>query len=58
MWPALNKSYYSYFYINEKKKDILDAYNIWNKINSFDMKKRENIRHVIRKVKKKVNLSL
>jgi hypothetical protein len=46
-------------FISENNTYFRCLYKIWNKIISFDMrKKRENVRHVIGKVKKKVNLKV
>jgi len=57
IWPTLDRFYYSYFHkwTNRYSRNL---YKIWNKIISFDMKKRGNLRHVIGKVKKKLNLRI
>ncbi len=56
-WPTLDKFYY--FYLHKwKKKYFRGLYKIWNKIIIFYMKKRGNLRQIIRKMKKKVNLKV
>jgi hypothetical protein len=46
-------------FICETNRYFKGLYKIWNKIISFDMrKKRWNVRQVMRKLKKKVNLGL
>ncbi len=57
-WPALDKFHYFHF-PKWKKKKTLNAYIKFG-TKSFDWtwKKRWNVRHVMRKVKKKVNLGV
>jgi hypothetical protein len=46
-------------FISEKNRYSKGLYKFWNKIISFDMeKKKENLRQVIRKMEKMVNLSV
>jgi hypothetical protein len=45
-------------FINEKKRYFRCLYRIWNKIISFYMRKKGNIRQIIEKMKKKVNLKV
>ncbi len=47
-----------YFYFHKWKNNSKGVCRIWNKIISFDMKKMWNLRQVIGKVKKIVNLKL
>jgi len=41
-WPTLDKFCY-YFHKWKKKKNFKDLYKIWNKIISFDMRKKGNM---------------
>jgi hypothetical protein len=42
---------------SESNRYFKCLYKIWNKIISFDTKKRGNLKHVIGKVKKNMNLN-
>ncbi len=46
-----------YFYFHEWKKIKLNAYMKFEKKKSFDMKKKGNLKHVIGKMKKNMNMS-
>jgi hypothetical protein len=54
--PTLNKFYCSYFH-KWKKIKFKCLYKIWFFFFSFDMKKKGNLKHVIGKMKKNMNMS-
>jgi hypothetical protein len=56
-WPTIDKILLFLLFISENNRYSRCLYKFWNKNISFDMNKRGNLKQIIGKMKKKVNLN-